>query len=106
MVVKELNIITGKQTNLVPVIKSGRCHDVERVESDRLVVADIAETRVLAVNMITGILEWRWLAQFAYSINDAGSDFTKHDRTHLSEFKRLPDGRFMKACVNTAKLYS
>lgn len=94
--VERVNLTTGERTTVYSRITSGkhstRWHDVDRIDDERLLVADIADDRVFIVNTTTGLVEWQWGAQSDYAIDSGGS--FPDDWTHLNDVEYVEiDGR-------------
>ncbi len=101
-VVERVNLSTGSVTRLysqvTPHKHSTRWHDVDRLDDDRLVVADIYRDRVFVVDVTSGLVEWEWSAQSNYDVDDGGP--FPRDWTHLNDVEVLPDGRIMASVRN------
>jgi len=94
--VVRVNLTTGDRetvySRVTPGKHSTRWHDVDRVDDDRLLVADIARDRVFVVNTTTELVEWEWDAQAAFDV-DSGGPFPE-DWTHLNDVEHVTiDGR-------------
>ncbi len=94
--VERVNLSTGERTDVYSRITPGkhstRWHDVDRIDEDRLLVADIAEDRVYIVNTTTELIEWEWGAQTDYDV-ESGGPFPD-DWTHLNDVEWVEiDGR-------------
>ncbi|MFB6300761.1 MAG: arylsulfotransferase family protein [Halobacteriales archaeon] len=77
---------------------SHRWHDVDRIDNDTVIVADIARDAVAVVNTTSGERSYEWPAQAAYSPS-TGGDF-RTDWTHINDIEVLPDGRYMASLRN------
>jgi hypothetical protein len=100
--VERVNLTTGEITHLYSRITPGkhstRWHDVDRLDEDSLVVADIAQDRVYTVNTTSGLVEWSWDAQTAFAPESGGP--YPDDWTHLNDVELLDDGRVMVSLRN------
>src|SRR6056297_3169897 len=101
-VVERVNLTTGEVMRLYGRITPGkhstRWHDVDRLDEDSLVVADIAQDRVYVVNTTSGLVEWSWDAQRDYSTASGGP--YPEDWTHLNDVEVLADGTIMASLRN------
>lgn len=93
-----LNISSGDSERVYETVTTRWWHDVDRIDSHRFVVADIANNRVIILNTSTGIVEWSWNADQAYSITSGGT--YPQDWTHLNDVEYLSDGRIMVSLRN------
>ncbi|NHN43116.1 arylsulfotransferase (asst) [Halorubellus sp. JP-L1] len=94
--VVRVNLTNGERTTVFSRVTAGkhstRWHDVDRVDDERLLVADIAQDRAFVVNTTTELIEWEWEAQADYDI-DSGGPFPS-DWTHLNDVESVTiDGR-------------
>jgi hypothetical protein len=100
--VERVNLTTGELTEVYSAITPGkhstRWHDVDRLDEDTLVVADIAEDRVYAVNTTTELIEWEWEARSDFPPESGGP--YPEDWTHLNDVEILKDGRIMVSLRN------
>ena len=89
--VERVNLTTGERTDVFSRITadkhSTRWHDADRIDEDRLLVADIAEDRAFIVNTTTGLIEWSWGAQADYSIESGGP--YPEDWTHINDVEHV-----------------
>ena len=101
--VERANLTTGEVTpvfdRVTPGKHSTRWHDADRIDDDRLAVADIANDRVFVVNTSTGVVEWAWSAQSEFRVNDSGGPYPE-DWTHLNDVEVLEDGRIVASLRN------
>jgi len=85
--VERVNLTTGERQSLYSRITPGkhstRWHDVDRIDPDRLLVADIAQDRVFIVNTTTELIEWEWDVQTDYDVRSGGP--FPDDWTHLND---------------------
>ncbi|QCC48753.1 arylsulfotransferase family protein [Halobellus limi] len=94
--VERVNLTTGERTDVFSRITPGkhstRWHDVDRVDDERLLVADIARDRVFVANTTTGLTEWEWDAQSDFDVASGGP--FPDDWTHLNDVEHVEiDGR-------------
>ena len=94
--VERVNLTTGERTAVYSRITAGkhstRWHDVDRIDDERLLVADIARDRVFIVNTTTELVEWQWDARSEFDI-DGGGPYPE-DWTHLNDVEYVElDGR-------------
>ncbi|MFB6172651.1 MAG: aryl-sulfate sulfotransferase [Haloarculaceae archaeon] len=102
-VVERANLTTGETTRVYARITPGkhstRWHDVDRVDEDHLVVADIARDRVYVVNTTSGLVTWSWEVQSDYRPTETGGPYPG-DWTHLNDVEVLDDGRIVASLRN------
>ena len=95
-VVERVNLTTGAHetvySELTPRLYSARWHDVDRINETHLVVADIVDDGVYAVDTRDGEVEWRWDAADHYNRSAGGK---AGDWTHINDVELLADGRIM-----------
>lgn len=96
--VVKTNLSTGDSTVLYTRIRQDRWHDVDRLDSARVLIAGIGRDQVSLVDHETGIVEWEWNAQHDYDTANGGP--YPADWTHLNDVDRLPDGRVMASLKN------
>ncbi|MFW5903586.1 MAG: arylsulfotransferase family protein, partial [Halolamina sp.] len=94
--VERVNLTTGEKSTVFSRITPGkhstRWHDVDRIDEDRLLVADIDRDRVFVVNTTTELITWEWDAQSAFDV-DSGGPYPG-DWTHLNDVELVEiDGR-------------
>jgi hypothetical protein len=101
--VERVNLTTGETTAVYSRVTPGkhatRWHDVDRLDEDHLVVADIDRDRVYVVNTSTELVTWAWSARSDYPIADSGGPYPS-DWTHLNDVEVLEDGRIMASLRN------
>lgn len=89
--IERVNLTTGDRTDVFSRITadkhSTRWHDADRIDEDRLLVADIAQDRAFVVNTTTGLIEWSWEAQADYSV-ESGGPFPE-DWTHINDVEHV-----------------
>ncbi len=73
-------------------------HDHERVDSDRILVADMIHDQVVRVNTTTELVDWRWDGQSDFDVTTGGP--YPDDWMHLNDVEVLPDGRIMVSLRN------
>ena len=99
VVIERTNLTTGETERLHTAVTAWDIwHDVDRLDEDRLVVADIADDRVFTLNTTTGAVEWEWRAASEYDRDDSGG--RPGDWTHLNDVELLDDGRIMASLRN------
>ncbi|WP_226023565.1 arylsulfotransferase family protein [Halomicrobium salinisoli] len=100
-VVARANLTTGEHeivyAERTPSIGSSRWHDVDRLNETHVVIADIYEDSVRAVDTRDGSVAWRWKASENYTREQGGQD---GDWTHLNDVELLDDGRVMVSLRN------
>jgi hypothetical protein len=100
-VVRRVNLTTGEETEVyakaTPRTYSARWHDVDRLNDTHLVVADIVNDGVYAVDTRDDAVAWRWNATATYDRSVGGQ---KGDWTHINDVEVLPDGRVMVSVRN------
>ena len=94
--VERVNLTTGEATDVYSRVTPGkhstRWHDVDRVDDERLLVADIDRNRAFVVNTTTELVEWAWDAQSAFGVDSGGS--YPEDWTHINDVELVEiDGR-------------
>lgn len=101
--VERVNLTTGERTEIYSRVTPGkhstRWHDVDRLDADHLVVADIGRDRVYVVNTTSGIVEWSWDARSEFDVRESGGPYPG-DWTHLNDVEVLSDGRIMVSLRN------
>jgi len=89
--VERVNLTTGASTDVFSRVTPGkhstRWHDVDRIDDQRLLVADIDRDRVFVVNTTTELISWEWSAQAAFGV-DSGGPFPD-DWTHLNDVEHV-----------------
>jgi len=85
--VERLNLTTGETTQLfsriTPNVSETRWHDVDRIDENRLLVADIAQDRAFVVNTTTGETVWEWNAETDFNRSTSGGP--PGDWTHIND---------------------
>lgn len=89
--VERVNLTTGKVTSVFSRITPGkhstRWHDVDRIDEDRLLVADIDRDRAFVVNTTTELVTWSWDAQANFEPESGGP--YPHDWTHINDVEYI-----------------
>ena len=92
-----VDLSTGEVTEVWSRVTPGkpgtRYHDIDRVNSTHLAVADIYLDRVYVVNVETDQTEWVWNASDVLP-TDRGGPYPK-DWSHINDVEVLDDGRIM-----------
>jgi len=102
-VIERVNLSTGNVTRVYSEYSPSRhlpsgWHDVDRIGTSRLLVADIFKDRVFIVNTTTGFVEWEWQATSEYTLESGGH--YPRDWTHVNDVELLGDGRVMVSLRN------
>jgi hypothetical protein len=101
--VERVNLTTGERTGIYSRVTAGkhstRWHDVDRLDEDHLVVADIGRDRVYVVNTTSGLVDWSWDARSEFDVDESGGPYPE-DWTHLNDVEVLDDGRVMVSLRN------
>ena len=101
--VERVNLTTGKVTKiwgqLTPGKEATRYHDVDRIDENHIVVADIYLDGVFVVNTKTDRIEWRWNASDTFNHSNTGGPYPK-DWSHINDVEVLDDGRIMVSVRN------
>ena len=89
--VERLNLTTGETTavfsRITPNVSETRWHDVDRIDEDRLLVADIDEDRAFVVNTTTDETVWEWDAETDFNTS-SGGDYPD-DWTHINDVEYI-----------------
>ncbi|MBX0347539.1 aryl-sulfate sulfotransferase [Halomicroarcula pellucida] len=92
-VVTRVNLTTGEEeqvySEVTERVYSARWHDVDRINETHLLVADIVDDGVYAVDTRDGSVAWRWNASAHYDREQGGSE---GDWTHINDVEALADG--------------
>ncbi|MBX0323323.1 aryl-sulfate sulfotransferase [Halomicroarcula sp. F13] len=95
-VVVRVNLTTGDErtvySEVTERVYSARWHDVDRINETHLLVADIVDDGVYAVDTRDGSVAWRWNATAHYDRDQGGSE---GDWTHVNDVEYLADGSVM-----------
>jgi len=94
--VERVNLTTGNVTDIYSRITPGkhstRWHDVDRLDDERLLVADIDRDRAYVVNTTTELVTWAWGAQSDFDPESGGP--YPYDWTHINDVEYVElDGR-------------
>lgn len=81
-------------------VPNSEVHDVERLPSGEMLVADMDRERIMTVNQ-SGAVTWSWYASEYY---DAPADPTRQDWLHINDVDRIGDGRYLVSVRNTNQL--
>jgi hypothetical protein len=96
-VVDRVNLTTGEVTRLysrvIPQDSQANWYDVDRVDEDRILVADLYGDRVYVYNLTSDLVEWEWEAQSAYAV-ERGGEFPR-EWVNVVNVQWLSDGRIM-----------
>lgn len=100
VVMVDLNSSTETITHsrVVPGKNQYRWHDVDLVEEDQLLIAEIGYDRVRLVNLTSETIEFSWWAQADYPIEEGGP-YPK-DWTHLNDVEYIEGNRIMVSLRN------
>ncbi|WP_053948258.1 arylsulfotransferase family protein [Halolamina sediminis] len=89
--IERVNLTTGERTDVFSRITAGkhstRWHDADRIDDERLLIADIAQDRAFIVNTTTGLIEWSWEAQADYDVSSGGP--FPEDWTHINDVEHV-----------------
>ena len=95
-VVVRANMTTGEEellyAEMTERVHSARWHDVDRINESHLLVADIVQDSVFAVDTRDDSVAWEWDASENYSQEVGG---VTGDWTHVNDVELLDDGRVM-----------
>jgi hypothetical protein len=100
---ERLNLTTGERervwSRVQPRRGSNAIHDVDRLDENHLLVADISNPdRVYKVDTRTGIIEWSWSIQQSYDVSSGGK--YPGDWTHVNDVEKLDNGLVMASLRN------
>lgn len=107
IVVERVNISTGETDLLYSQTRpeydkqftaTEQWHDIDRINSSHILVADISRDNVFIVNTSSGVITWQWEAQNDFPI--AGGGRYPYDWTHVNDVELLDDGRIMVSLRN------
>lgn len=100
--VERVNLSTGDVTEVYSRYDyketAGEWHDADRIDENRLVIADIVADQVFIVNTETEVVEWLWDAQSDYPVEGGGP--YPADWAHVNDVEVLDDGRIMVSLRN------
>ena len=101
-IVERANLSTGEVEEVYARYDAdefaGEWHDHERVDEDRVLIADMIDDQVFVVNTDTEIVEWLWDAQSDFPVDEGGP--YPDDWAHLNDVELLEDGRVMVSLRN------
>jgi len=98
VVVERANLSTGDTETVHTAVTAGDVwHDVDRIDDDRLLVADLSTDRVFVLDTSTDAIEWEWRAADDLDPDSGGQP---DDWTHLNDVEALDDGRIMVSLRN------
>jgi len=94
--IERVNLTTGEVTSIYSRITPGkhstRWHDADRIDEDRLVVADIDRDRAFIVNTTSELVTWSWETQSDFD-TDSGGPYPV-DWSHINDVESVElDGR-------------
>ena len=101
--IDRVNLTTGKVTpiwsEITPGKEATRYHDVDRLDKNHFVVADIFLDRVFIVNTTNGQVGWTWNASDVFQPNETGGPYPK-DWTHINNVEVLKNGQIAVSLRN------
>lgn len=99
IVIERANLTTGEVTQLHETYAPGGSiwHDVDRLDDDRFLVADISSDSVYVLNTSNHLSSWYWDVLDDFPIEQGGQ---VSDWTHLNDVEQLDDGRVMVSLRN------
>jgi hypothetical protein len=101
-VVERANLSTGEVEEVYARYDhteyAGEWHDHERIDDERILVADIVADQVFVVNTETEVVEWLWDAQADFSVEGGGP--YPEDWAHINDVEVLEDGRIVVSLRN------
>ena len=69
---------------------AGEWHDADRIDENRVLIADIVADQVFLVNTETGVVEWLWDAQSEFPVEEGGPYPT--DWAHINDVEYIEEG--------------
>jgi hypothetical protein len=101
-VIERANLSTGEVEEVYARYDAeeyaGEWHDHERIDENRILVADIIGDQVFVVNVETEIVTWLWDAQSAFPVEGGGP--YPRDWAHINDVELLDDGRVVVSLRN------
>lgn len=89
--IERVNLTTGNVTSVYSHVTPGkhstRWHDADRIDDDRLVIADIDRDRAFVANTTTGLVTWSWDAQSDFDPESGGP--YPGDWTHINDVEYI-----------------
>ncbi|MFC7229678.1 arylsulfotransferase family protein [Salinirubellus salinus] len=100
--VERVDLTTGEVTVLYsridPRYRASEWHDVDRLDDDHVVIADMYRNAVTVVNVTSDTVSWAWNLQ-SYAPLSSGGPFPD-DWAHLNDVEVLDDGRIVVSLRN------
>jgi hypothetical protein len=100
--VERLDLTTGEVTVLYsrvdPRYRASEWHDVDRLDDEHVVIADMYRDAVTVVNVTSDTVSWAWNLQ-SYAPLSSGGPFPD-DWAHLNDVEVLEDGRILVSLRN------
>jgi hypothetical protein len=101
-VIERVNLTTGATERVYAYrgdkqVGANRWHDVDRINESHVVVADIANDRVLIIDVTSGEIVYEWNAEDHFGPETGGPE---DNWTHLNDVEWLADGRIMASPRN------
>ncbi|WP_276299029.1 hypothetical protein [Halorussus lipolyticus] len=101
--IERLNFSTGEVERLyaakTPRVTNSRWHDADRLDEHRFLLADIAEERILVVNVTTDRIVKEWNLSDGFDRQQIGAS-DEHDWAHLNDVEMLSNGYVMASPRN------
>ncbi len=101
--IKHTNLSTDEtrtvyETTIFVTGGSDSWHDVDRLDDDRYLVADLFEDRVFIINTSTGVKEFEWAVDEDYPLTSGGRN--KADWAHVNDADMVRNGTVMASLRN------